>query len=282
VPAIDCSLRLARDNDRRAFDGCSAITTKWYGMGAWGSVLGTPVTAESALGDRRGRRSVYSNGSILWTPQTGAHEVHGSIYRQYRDQRGPLADLGYPVSDTRTDVRRRSRYVDFERGRIYSFIADSRAVTVKGGFATKHASVGGVGGVLGYPRANQVRRSASVLEQRFDNGTIYSTGTGWHEVHGSIERRHRSAGGPGGTLGPPRGDLAPVGDRRGSRQLFVGGQILHTPTTGAHAVSGSVLEQYLAAGGPTGPLGYPLGELAPLGDGLRTQRFEGGELTEVG
>lgn len=282
VPAIDCSLRLARDNDRRAFDGCKAITTKWYDLGAWGSVLGSLVTGESSLGDGRGRRTVYSNGSILWTPQTGAHEVHGSIYRQYRTQRGPLADLGYPSSDTRTDVRRRTRYVDFERGRIYSFISNSVAVTVKGGFAMKHGSVGGVGGVLGYPRSNQARRSPSVLEQRFDNGTIYSTGGGWYEVHGSIERRHRSAGGIGGALGAPRGDLTPVGDRRGSRQLFVGGQILHTPGTGAHAVTGSVLEQYLDAGGPTGALGYPVGELVGSGDDPATQRFEGGELTEQG
>jgi hypothetical protein len=282
VPAIDCSLRLARDADRRAFDGCKAITTKWYDLGAWGSVLGSVVTAEAALGDGRGRRTVYSNGSILWTPQTGAHEVHGSIYRQYRAQRGPLADLGYPSSDTRTDVRRRTRYVDFERGRIYSFIADSAAVTVKGGFVMKHESVGGVGGVLGYPRANQARRSTSVLEQRFENGTIYSTGTGWYEVHGSIERRHRSSGGLGGPLGAPRSDLRSVGDGRGSRQLFVGGQILHTAATGAHAVTGSLLEQYLAAGGPSGSLGYPVGEPVRVGDGPATQRFEGGELTEPG
>lgn len=278
VPAIDCSLLLARANDRRGFDGCHAITAKWYAMGAAGSVVGPVVTAEAALGDGRGRRAVYRNGSILWTPTTGAHEVHGSIYREYRDQRGPLAELGYPWSDTRLDVRWRSRYVDFERGRIYSFVSDSRAVTVKAGFHLKHTVVGGVGGVLGYPVADQTRVSSSVLQQRFENGVIYQVGRDMFEVHGSIHRRHRAAGGVTGTLGVPSGDLSAVGDRRGSRQVFAGGQILHTPATGAHSVSGAVLAQYLEAGGPRGELGYPLAEPSAPVEGVVEQRFEGGVL----
>ena len=180
--------------------------------------------------------------------------MHGSIYREYREQRGPLADLGYPTSDTRTDQRLRSRYVDFEGGRIYSFIPSSVAVTVKGGFWLEHLSLGGVGGVLGYPVSNQVRLSPSVLEQRFDNGIVYAANGGWHAVYGSIDRRHRSTGGVSGPLGPPLGDLVPVGDGLGSRQVFAGGQILHRPTTGAFSVTGPLLEQYLAQGGPAGPV----------------------------
>jgi hypothetical protein len=280
VPAIDCSLLLARANDRRGFDGCHAITSKWYAMGATGSVLGQVVTAEGAIGDGRGRRTVYRNGSILWTPSTGAHEVHGSIYREYRDQRGPLADLGYPWSDTRLDVRWRSRYVDFERGRIYSFVSDARAVSVKAGFHLKHTVVGGVGGVLGYPVANQTRVSSSVLQQRFDNGVILQVGQEMFEVHGSIHRRHQASGGVTGALGVPTGDLAPVGDRRGSRQTFADGQILHTPATGAHSVRGPILEQYLEEGGPRGELGYPIAESSGPVDGVVEQRFEGGTLRD--
>ena len=66
--------------------------------------LGNPVdegagNAEMDLGDGRGRARDYQNGSIYWTPQTGAHEVHGAIRVKWAQLGGHRGFLGYPTTD---------------------------------------------------------------------------------------------------------------------------------------------------------------------------------------
>ena len=66
--------------------------------------LGDPVdegagSAEMDLGDGRGRARDYQNGSIYWTPQTGAHEVHGAIHALYQSMGSERSKLRFPVSD---------------------------------------------------------------------------------------------------------------------------------------------------------------------------------------
>ena len=73
--------------------------------------------------------------------------------------------------------------------------------------------------------------------------------------------------------------MTEVGDGRGEYARFEGGNLYDSTTTDAHEVRGGVLTDYLAAGGPTGPLGYPTGELDPPGTpGGRVQEFEGGSI----
>jgi len=66
--------------------------------------LGNPVdegagAAEMDDGDGRGRSRDYQNGSIFWTPQTGAHEVHGAIHARYQAMNFENSELRFPVSD---------------------------------------------------------------------------------------------------------------------------------------------------------------------------------------
>lgn len=61
--------------------------------------LGCPTSDELGLPDGVGRRQVFDNGSIYWSPNTGAHAVHGNIgwwWGQYGYERG---SYGYPTSD---------------------------------------------------------------------------------------------------------------------------------------------------------------------------------------
>lgn len=65
-----------------------------------------------------------------------------------------------------------------------------------------------------------------------------------------------AGGGPTGTLGIKDGGVYPAG--AGFGQNFAGGKIFFTPETGAHAMSGAILDKYLALGGPAdGDLGFP-------------------------
>jgi uncharacterized protein with LGFP repeats len=66
--------------------------------------LGNPVdegagSAEMDERDGRGRSRDYENGSIFWTPQTGAHEVHGAIRDLWASMGWERSKLRYPVSD---------------------------------------------------------------------------------------------------------------------------------------------------------------------------------------
>lgn len=65
-----------------------AIRDKWAALGWEGSFLGYPVTDETTTPDGNGRYNHFQGGSIYWTPETGAWEVHGAI-------RDKWAELGW-------------------------------------------------------------------------------------------------------------------------------------------------------------------------------------------
>ena len=65
-----------------------------------------------------------------------------------------------------------------------------------------------------------------------------------------------AGGGPAGPLGPKDGGVYPAGD--GFGQNFAGGKIFYTPETGAHIMTGAILEKYESLGGPAdSDLGFP-------------------------
>ncbi len=56
----------------------SAIDDKYAQLGVSGGFLGNPTGPETESNPDLHFRH-YEHGSIYWTPQTGAHEVHGAI-----------------------------------------------------------------------------------------------------------------------------------------------------------------------------------------------------------
>ncbi|MGB3199680.1 MAG: hypothetical protein WBA99_02190 [Nodosilinea sp.] len=89
------------------FEVHGAIRAKYLALGAESSVLGYPSTDETSTPDRRGRFNHFQAGSIYWTADTGAYEVHGLIRQLWAAQgweRNPK--LGYPISDELIPDRR--------------------------------------------------------------------------------------------------------------------------------------------------------------------------------
>jgi hypothetical protein len=76
-----------------------AILEKWRDLGWEKSVVGYPTSDEGGAPDGIGRYNHFERGSIYWTPQTGAHEVHGAIHDFWEAQGWEQGELGYPVSD---------------------------------------------------------------------------------------------------------------------------------------------------------------------------------------
>jgi hypothetical protein len=96
-----------------------AISAKYQDMSRAGIGLGQPMSAEQASQDAQGRFRVYENGTIYWSPQSGAHEVHGAIREQYLRIGAENSRLGYPVSDEVAAPDGVGRVTKFEHGSIY-------------------------------------------------------------------------------------------------------------------------------------------------------------------
>lgn len=96
-----------------------AIRTKWAQLGWEKSFLKFPTTDERKTPDNKGRYNHFQGGSIYWTPQTGAHEVHGSIRQKWAQLGWERGILKYPITDEKSTPDRRGRYNHFEEGSIY-------------------------------------------------------------------------------------------------------------------------------------------------------------------
>ena len=86
-------------------------------LGGCTSVIGPPITEERGAPDGVGRYSVFETGSIYWTPQLGAHEVHGKIRDEWARRGWEAGTLGYPISDEYADGD--GRRSDFQHGYIH-------------------------------------------------------------------------------------------------------------------------------------------------------------------
>ncbi|MFF7727108.1 hypothetical protein [Streptomyces sp. NPDC008001] len=64
----------------------------------WGFPTMDEADAGRAPDGTRGRYQFFEQGLFLWSPQTGAHPVHGEIYKAFNAS-GHEQALGYPVTD---------------------------------------------------------------------------------------------------------------------------------------------------------------------------------------
>ena len=71
---------------------------------------------EGPLPDGRGTVRDFDNGSIYWSPETGAYEVHGAIRDKYGQTR---KWIGYPTTDETGCPDGVGRFNHFEHGSIY-------------------------------------------------------------------------------------------------------------------------------------------------------------------
>ena len=149
----------------------SAIDDKWR-QNQW---LGPPVdegagSAEMSLPDGRGRVRDFRHGSIYWTPEHGAFEVHGDIRVKWARCGGHGGFLGYPVTDELACGPGNGRFNHFEGGSIY-WRPDLGAHEVHGQIRDLWAQHGWQAGRLGYP-VSDVRGTPERRGSTFERGTI--------------------------------------------------------------------------------------------------------------
>lgn len=80
--------------------------------------FGTATADIRSSSDGVGRYREYRDATIYWSPDTGAHEVHGAIRDKWISMGAERGELGYPVSDESQAPDGVSRISRFQRGSI--------------------------------------------------------------------------------------------------------------------------------------------------------------------
>jgi hypothetical protein len=110
-------------NDRNQYpdrggspNGGDPIRDKYNSLGT--SFLGEPVSQVQPTQDGVGRFQNFRNGSIYWSPNTGAHEIHGGIRDEWMRNGAERGPLGYPVTDEQP-APNGDHIQQFQNGSIY-------------------------------------------------------------------------------------------------------------------------------------------------------------------
>ena len=164
-----------------------AIREKWTALGGPQSILGQPLTDELTTPDGVGRFNHFQGGSIYWTPQTGAHEIHGAIREKWSSLGFERSLLGYPLTDESTVPDRIGRFNHFQGGSIY-WSPLTGAHEIHGAIRDRWAELGFERSFLGYPVTDEVDAQIVIgaapfilagRESQFQNGNIkWSSQTG--------------------------------------------------------------------------------------------------------
>jgi uncharacterized protein with LGFP repeats/GH25 family lysozyme M1 (1,4-beta-N-acetylmuramidase) len=132
-----------------------SIRDKWASLGWERSFLEYPTTDETTTPDGVGRYNHFANdGSIYWTPGTGAWSVRGSIRDRWASLGWELSVLGYPVTDENGTPDGVGRYNHFQGGSIY-WSPGTGAWEVHGSIRDTWSSLGWERSRLGYPVSNE-------------------------------------------------------------------------------------------------------------------------------
>jgi Domain of unknown function (DUF1929)/Glyoxal oxidase N-terminus/LGFP repeat len=163
-------------------DQRSEIEEKYATLGGTKSSLKQPRTPEQDTPDGVGRYREYLSGSIYWTPETGAHEIHGAIRLRWDALKDRERLLGYPVTDEIASPDGRGKHNDFQRGSIYH-TDGTGPHEIYGPIWERWKELGRETSRLGYPKSKeQEHRLSGGRVQEFEGGRIF-----WDSRRGAYE-----------------------------------------------------------------------------------------------
>lgn len=161
------------------------ISAKYSEMSAAESWLGFPKTNEEKTPDGVGRFVHFENGSIYWTPSTGAQPVPKDVFDAWATEGYETGILGYPVAEPK--MQGENLIQQFQGGYIVRNAAQKDGDTpkvfiVKGEIAKRYTDIKTLDSQLGAPTSNEIRIPGGVL-QNYDHGHFYwSPNSGAHFI----------------------------------------------------------------------------------------------------
>ena len=154
------------------------VRDKWASMRWEQSLLGYPVEDLGKSPDGDGQYCHFQGGSIYWSKETQAHEVHGKVRDKWSSMGWELGVLGYPITDVQVTPDGLGRFVLF-RGKVNGAIfytVPTGAHEVHGYIFDKWASLGSEKSSLGYPTSDEMDDVPGPKGGRvsiFQNGSIH-------------------------------------------------------------------------------------------------------------
>ena len=158
-----------------------AIRDKWLTLGGEKGFLGAPLTNETTTPDKIGRFNHFQGGSIYWTPNTEAHEVHGYIKDKWASLGWERGFLGYPLTDETKTPDGVGRFNHFQNGSIY-WTPTTNARAVHKQIRDEWARRGWEKGALGYPTSDTTGTPDTTLSNTFQKGSITWSPTSGYTV----------------------------------------------------------------------------------------------------
>ena len=226
------------------------IGERWLQIGR--EQFGYPITDEGIAPDGRGRLnhfrafrpdgSVIGDSSIYWTPETGAHEVYGSVRDKWASMGWETSPLGYPVDYEQPTFDGVGRRQNFQGGMI-SWRPETGSFAVWGLIGSRWLEIGSE--QFGYPVTDETitpdgrgrfnhfrafRPDGSVIG---DSSIYWTPETGAHEVYGAIRDRWAKRGWETSNVGYPISVERDHSDGSGREQQFQHGRIVWSSATGA-------------------------------------------------
>lgn len=251
------------------------------GNSGWlGSAVGSAELLQG-LG-QVGYRQTYQNGTLYWTRTNGLAALSGAVLTKYNAIGGPTSWLGWPYGAT-TDFTANGvsgKYQYFQGATMY-WTADWGARVIQPStIRPAFIEFGATAGRPGWPIGDEVRVGSAGSMQAFQHGTLLARSSGARfAVWGAVEDYYLAQGGPTGWLGWPTGNEVPwtAGGVTGLYQNFEYGIVYSSASTSTVSIAtGPVRVAFGAAGGTSGPLGWPVGEADCAGGRECVQEFQGG------
>lgn len=147
-----------------------AIYGRWAQFGWEAGFLGLPLISEAPTPDNAGRFNHFQGGSIYWTVDAGAHEVHGSIRDKWAELGWETSTLRFPITDELPTPDRVGRFNHFGGGSVY-WSRGSAAHEVHGLIRDEWARRGWERSGLGYPVSDEYA-VAGGRRSDFEHGSI--------------------------------------------------------------------------------------------------------------
>jgi uncharacterized protein with LGFP repeats len=260
-----------------AFAVSGPIRDKYWSVAGEGGYLGWPTSAQTCVNSSCTQS--FQNGTIVWSAATGAQIVQTpfpAIDAVYQGLGGPAGPLGLSIGGYYTEsFNGGGKAQGYQNGSIY-WTSAGGAFAVTGAIRNEYWSLLGEGGPLGWPIGSATAVAGGTTQQ-FQNGYIYSSAAGAHEVTGAIGTAYLASGAQTSALGWPASELYVESvNGGGTAQGFQNGS-MYQSSAGAFAVTGAIRSDYWSLLGEGGGLGWPTASATPVTGGS-TQSFQGGTI----
>jgi LGFP repeat len=175
-PATGANKSIYWTNETKAVVLEGDIRNHYVNVGLEG-VLGLPTSDANSIATG-GQYQLFQQGTMVWHPQLGAFETHGTINAKYAALGG--SSFGYPITDetaTPDRVGRFNHFRDVATGQDKSiyWTPDLGALAVVGPIRDRWASLGWERSHLGYPTSDQFpwpEGGPNSVQQTFQGGRI--------------------------------------------------------------------------------------------------------------